>query len=175
MSRIVSLVAILVAAALLSPLSTANATNTEPVGDLHAFSVQPDNSTCTPGYIHINGVRGVDYWMVDGIRSEPGNVTFRGGVQADVYAVPEPGFHIDDVQGSPDRPFYLQVMPLDSDCSTPARTRRDWKPCHHEDSTTRCIWDARHRGNGEGRSFKITRHGCHKWVSHRKAHRLLAR
>lgn len=50
------------------------------------------------------------------------------------------------------------------------------RPCKHEDSTGPCIWDARKRGNGKGRSFvvlpvnkqdyrmwwvKIRRTGCH--------------
>jgi hypothetical protein len=39
----------------------------------------------------------------------------------------------------------------------------------------RCVWDARHQGNGEGRSYILTRHrGDYlvAYVTHRRAHRL---
>lgn len=51
-----------------------------------------------------------------------------------------------------------------------------WKPCPTEDATTRCVWDARHMGNGKGDSFVVTRrdgHAVRTVVSHSKAHYLL--
>lgn len=51
-------------------------------------------------------------------------------------------------------------------------------PAAHEDScgpgVSRCVWDARHRGNGHGRSFIIRRDGDIRYVTHRRAHRLVA-
>jgi len=41
----------------------------------------------------------------------------------------------------------------------------------------RCVWDAKHRGNGEGHSLILTRyHGDYlaKRITHRRAHRLIA-
>lgn len=46
-------------------------------------------------------------------------------------------------------------------------------PCEYEDSN-HCVWDARHMGNGHGRSFVVSRHGVVRYVSHARAHRLLA-
>lgn len=48
-----------------------------------------------------------------------------------------------------------------------------------EDScfTKRCVWDARHQGNGKGHSLILTRHKGEflaKRISHRRAHRLQA-
>lgn len=45
------------------------------------------------------------------------------------------------------------------------------KPCEYEDSTN-CVWDARHMGNGIGRSF-VNDRGHITYVSHRAAHTLL--
>lgn len=42
--------------------------------------------------------------------------------------------------------------------------------CKHEDSHN-CVWDAKHSGNGQGRSF-IDRHGKVTFISHRAAHAL---
>lgn len=47
------------------------------------------------------------------------------------------------------------------------------RPCPAEDSVS-CIWDARHRGNGEGRSFIADRDGDVRFLPHRVAHHLLA-
>lgn len=47
------------------------------------------------------------------------------------------------------------------------------RPCLAEDSVS-CIWDARHRGNGEGRSFIADRDGDARFLPHRVAHYLLA-
>lgn len=47
-----------------------------------------------------------------------------------------------------------------------------WAPCKTEDSVS-CIWDAKHMGNGEGRSFKSGPNGGIKYISHARAHRLL--
>jgi hypothetical protein len=38
-----------------------------------------------------------------------------------------------------------------------------------------CVWDARHMGNHQGRSFKITRDGDLVRIWHRRAHRLAYR
>lgn len=58
------------------------------------------------------------------------------------------------------------------------------KPCPTEDTGlahTRCVWDARHRTNGQGRSFIrrsdlwVAKHGeagSIRYVSHTKAHAL---
>lgn len=42
--------------------------------------------------------------------------------------------------------------------------------CKYEDSRN-CVWDAKHRGNGKGRSF-INRNGKVIFISHRAAHAL---
>lgn len=39
----------------------------------------------------------------------------------------------------------------------------------------RCVWDAVHLGNGEGRSFRLNRHGEKKYISHQRAHELLTK
>lgn len=55
----------------------------------------------------------------------------------------------------------------------------DWEPCEYEDGSSqkRCIWDAKHMGNGEGSSLKVTNGGednaVYKVISHRKAKHLL--
>ena len=39
----------------------------------------------------------------------------------------------------------------------------------------RCVWDAKHRGNGQGKSYILTRYRGDflvKYVTHRRAHRL---
>lgn len=36
-----------------------------------------------------------------------------------------------------------------------------------------CVWDAKHRGNGIGRSFIIRRDGVVFHVTHQRAHRLM--
>lgn len=51
--------------------------------------------------------------------------------------------------------------------------------CEFEDGSgqAKCIWDARHMGNGEGNSLIIRNGGTdeaqYKVISHRRAHRLL--
>lgn len=43
--------------------------------------------------------------------------------------------------------------------------------------TKRCVWDAKHQGNGEGHSLILTRHDgdfIAKRITHRRAHRLQA-
>lgn len=52
---------------------------------------------------------------------------------------------------------------------------RQWSPCKYEDQATRCVWDAKHMGNGEGRSFVVRKGGKVQYVSHARAHRMLAR
>lgn len=46
-------------------------------------------------------------------------------------------------------------------------------PCVTEDSTGRCVWDARHLGNGTGRSFVVRASGRVVYVTHARAHLLL--
>lgn len=45
--------------------------------------------------------------------------------------------------------------------------------CQYEDSPGPCVWDARHMGNGEGSSFVRRPAGHVKYVSHKRAHKLL--
>lgn len=47
-----------------------------------------------------------------------------------------------------------------------------YAPCEYEDSNG-CVWDARHMGNGLGRSFLATRTGKTIFIPHRAAHLLL--
>lgn len=49
-------------------------------------------------------------------------------------------------------------------------------PCKYEDGSgqARCVWDARHMGNGQGHSLLMTRHGDKvKVITHKRAHRLM--
>lgn len=52
-------------------------------------------------------------------------------------------------------------------------------PCKFEDGSgqVRCVWDARHMGNGQGQSLLIKRGGEddaeYIRISHRRAHRLM--
>lgn len=46
-------------------------------------------------------------------------------------------------------------------------------PCQYEDGPGRCVWDARHMGNGEGDSFVMHKDGSVNYVTHRRAHRLM--
>jgi len=46
--------------------------------------------------------------------------------------------------------------------------------CQSEDSAW-CVWDARHTGNGLGRSFWTDHAGNVHYVSHARAHRMLHR
>lgn len=54
-----------------------------------------------------------------------------------------------------------------------------WKPCKYEDGSSqrRCVWDARHMGNGHGYSVKIIRGGHDNAryirITHCRAHVLL--
>lgn len=43
--------------------------------------------------------------------------------------------------------------------------------CVFEDKGRMCVWDARHRGNGIGRSFARDRAGRIHYITHRTAHR----
>jgi hypothetical protein len=63
----------------------------------------------------------------------------------------------------------------------PARAASDaeWKPCGYEDGSgqARCVWDARHMGNGSGHSVKIINGGeddaRYIKITHRRARVLL--
>lgn len=46
-------------------------------------------------------------------------------------------------------------------------------PCASEDAAGPCVWDARHMGNGEGRSFVVRASGRVVYVSHARAHALM--
>lgn len=56
---------------------------------------------------------------------------------------------------------------------------RDWQHCIAEDGSgqKRCIWDAKHSGNGEGHSVMIRRGGTdsatYTLISHKRAKHLL--
>lgn len=54
----------------------------------------------------------------------------------------------------------------------PAHAARTFEPCRYEDGPGPCVWDARHRGNGEGRSLIVRRDGRIDHVTHRRAHRV---
>lgn len=57
----------------------------------------------------------------------------------------------------------------------PALTVRTWEPCANDEAAGGpCVWDARHMGNGQGRSFKVTARDRVRYVSHATAHALLA-
>lgn len=45
-----------------------------------------------------------------------------------------------------------------------------YAPCAYEDGPGPCVWDARHRGNGEGHSFYINRRGTLFLLPHHLAH-----
>lgn len=52
--------------------------------------------------------------------------------------------------------------------------------CEYEDGSSQrlCVWDAKHQGNGQGRSSLILNGGKdnarHIFISHRTAHRIIA-
>jgi hypothetical protein len=52
------------------------------------------------------------------------------------------------------------------------RVRGGVRPCAAEDSAGPCVWDARHRGNGRGRSFMVLPGERVAYLSHRGAHEL---
>lgn len=56
--------------------------------------------------------------------------------------------------------------------ATPAHAAKQWKPCKYEDSLN-CVWDARHMGNGHGRSLVAYKSGKIVYISHARAHRML--
>jgi hypothetical protein len=48
------------------------------------------------------------------------------------------------------------VAPSDEALAVQAWQEAGYAPCPEEDSVGPCYWDARVRGNGEGRSFLVT-------------------
>lgn len=69
----------------------------------------------------------------------------------------------------------VAVVALLSGSQTPAAAGHDWQLPHcsgGEAAGTRCVWDATHMGNGEGRSFRVNRAGEVKRISHARAHAL---
>lgn len=73
----------------------------------------------------------------------------------------------------------LPTAPAEATVAYAAKHR--WQPCHFEDGSgqARCIWDARHMGNGVGTSVKIFHGGTDRMkvrtLSHHRAHTLLTR
>ena len=48
------------------------------------------------------------------------------------------------------------------------------RPCRNDEPVGGpCVWDARHQGNGTGKSFRVTRSGTVIFLTHREAHRAL--
>lgn len=47
-----------------------------------------------------------------------------------------------------------------------------FQPCEEGVDVGKCVWDARHMGNGKGRSYKIRWNGEQQFISHRRAHQL---
>ena len=75
------------------------------------------------------------------------------------------------------RTFIITTVAVVSTLSGSASASHPVRPhtaCPTEDSSW-CVWDAQHNGNGKGRSFWVDRKGTVHYVSHRTAHRLLAR
>ena len=66
--------------------------------------------------------------------------------------------------------FLSLAVPSDA---TPMPTPKSglYIPCEYEDSNN-CVWDAKHMGNGEGRSFIATSKGKVIFLPHRAAHAL---
>ena len=57
--------------------------------------------------------------------------------------------------------------------TAPAHANPDHTPaCANEDSPGRCVWDARHMGDGNGHSFIRRASGELVYVTHARAHRL---
>ena len=53
-----------------------------------------------------------------------------------------------------------------------ASVRTEWSPCPTEDSVN-CVWDAVHRGNGQGKSLFVGRAGVAHPIPHHIAHSLV--
>jgi hypothetical protein len=57
-------------------------------------------------------------------------------------------------------------------------TRPHWATCATDEGVEaqnrKCVWDALHQGNGEGRSFFVNADGLH-FVSHARAHDMIHR
>jgi len=68
--------------------------------------------------------------------------------------------------------MFAGFHPLPADAST----GRQWAPCANDEFVPgiKCVWDARHMGNGSGRSFFTNAEGVH-FISHARAHRMLHR
>lgn len=43
-------------------------------------------------------------------------------------------------------------------------------PCAAEDGPGPCVWDAKHMGNGEGKSYRLRANGDTKYLPHKVAH-----
>lgn len=62
------------------------------------------------------------------------------------------------------------AVPADASKGHPGLPKRD--ACVYEDSVD-CVWDARHMGNGEGKSFRVGPKGTVTYIPHGRAHRLV--
>jgi hypothetical protein len=57
---------------------------------------------------------------------------------------------------------------------TAAPSAEAMRRCPTEDSKN-CVWDAKHMGNGEGRSYWVGSRGKVHYTTHRHAHRMMLR
>jgi len=64
--------------------------------------------------------------------------------------------------------FFLTAIPT-AHASAP---RTEFMPCGYEDSVN-CVWDAKHMGNGEGKSFFTKENGKSVRIPHSIAHFLI--
>lgn len=78
-------------------------------------------------------------------------------------------------------PAPADARPAPSPAPVPDHTAGRVAPCRDDSGSSRrrvCVWDARHMGNGRGRSFYAYRNAFGgdpviRYVSHRRAHRAL--
>jgi hypothetical protein len=99
-------------------------------------------------------------WKDIAVRTIAGAVIVAGTTTATTFGATSANAHTDHVEGS--FATWLATTPY-----------RPHKPCKYEDSNW-CVWDARHMGNGIGDSFWVTRIGHVHYVSHWRAHHMLA-
>lgn len=75
----------------------------------------------------------------------------------------------------------LVLVSAPADAAVDVRVAPKFSACVYEDGSggpTPCVWDAKHQGNGVGRSYIVwsgdtVRHAADiEYVSHRRAHRL---
>lgn len=68
--------------------------------------------------------------------------------------------------------FGVATIPLEAAHSV----GRTWNACVTDEVVpgVKCVWDAKHQGNGEGRSYFVNAKGQH-FISHARAHRMQGR